>query len=125
MHANAIRRAGAKCKCVWPTWPTTPSCIFPQDELNPTSSRAIVGPMGNDSGKRIWLFPATVLGIWLILAVVLSLQAFLLVEWALRAQDDVKHLRPAAGKMELFLSVLVDCLVWAPLTIGIFWLGRR
>src|SRR5579872_1940323 len=68
---------------------------------------------------------AIVLGIWTVLAVVFTAQGYLLVYWAIHAQDDLPNYKPSLVLSELFLSSLAECLIWACLTFAIVWLARR
>src|SRR5262249_51407014 len=68
---------------------------------------------------------ATVMGVWLALAVVLTGQGYLLVYSARQAHSDIGNRQPPLALWELFLSNVVECVIWAFLTLGIFWLARR
>jgi sensor histidine kinase YesM len=68
---------------------------------------------------------ATVLGIWVILALLLTGQAYLVIQSAQRAQSDLKGVPQAVTPFELFINVLVDCIIWAFLTLFIIWLGNK
>jgi hypothetical protein len=76
------------------------------------------------SSRPLWARLGFILGIWLSLAVVLTGQAYLIVYLAIQAHDDLPGLRPTLALTELFLSSLVECLIWAVLTLGILWLAR-
>jgi signal transduction histidine kinase len=52
-------------------------------------------------------------------------QASLIVYSAAQAQPDLPPKQPPVILSELFLGILAQCLVWAFLTFGIFWLARR
>lgn len=89
------------------------------------SLSAIVNSMSATSGKKLWARLGVVLGIWTGLAIALTGQTYLVVYTSIQAHDDIAHLRPILALSELFLSVLAECLIWAVLTLGIFWLARR
>ncbi len=72
-----------------------------------------------------WSRWRVVLVVWTVIAVFLTGQAYLIVYTSIQAHDDIAHLRPILALGELFLTVLAECLIWAILTPGIFWLGRR
>ena len=75
--------------------------------------------------KPFWIRLGTVLGIWLALAVLLTGQNYLIVYSARQAHSDIGNVQPPLALWELFLSNVVECLIWAFLTLGIFWLARR
>jgi two-component system, LytTR family, sensor kinase len=75
--------------------------------------------------KPFWIRFGTVLGIWLALAVVLTGQGYLIVYSARQAHSDIGNVQPPLALWELFLSNVVECLIWAFLTLGIFWLAQR
>src|SRR5262245_33536042 len=77
--------------------------------------------------KQLWVRLATILGVWLIVGVVLAGQSVLVIYSAQRAYDDLpeRQRRPNATTGELFVLNIAECALWAALTIGIFWLGRR
>src|SRR5262245_25059859 len=75
--------------------------------------------------RQLWTRLAVVFAIWTVLAVILTGQAYLIVYTSILAHDDVGHLRPSLALTELFLTVLGECLIWAVLTLGIFWLAKR
>jgi two-component system, LytTR family, sensor kinase len=75
--------------------------------------------------KRFWVRLGLVLTIWTALSLLLTAQAFLVIQFGLRARDDLGDVTPAVTLPELFYNVLADCLVWAFLTLLIFWLGKR
>jgi hypothetical protein len=81
--------------------------------------------MSATRGKKLWARLGVVLGIWTGLAIALTGQAYLVVYTSIQAHDDIAHLRPILALSELFLSVLAECLIWAVLTLCIFWLARR
>jgi LytS/YehU family sensor histidine kinase len=72
-----------------------------------------------------WMRLGIVLAIWTGLAIVLTGQACLVVYSGFLAQKDLPGPHPQPGLIELFLNTLADCVVWVPLTLGIFWLARR
>lgn len=75
----------------------------------------------------MWLRIGTVLGIWLVLAVVLTGQMTLLLHTAALAHPDLPKggAPPQASLGELFACQLAECIIWAVLTLGILWLGKR
>ena len=74
--------------------------------------------------KPFWIRLGTVLGIWLALAVMLTGQGYLLVYSARQAQSDIGNILPPLALWELFLSNVVECVIWAFLTLGISgWRG--
>jgi signal transduction histidine kinase len=75
--------------------------------------------------NKPWLRLGIVFGIWTGLAVVFTGQAYLLVFMALNAQNDLPRDRHPGALPEVFLGSLVECLIWACMTIGILWLVRR
>ena len=81
--------------------------------------------MAKSGARQFWTRLAIVLGIWMMLAVVLTGQAYLVVQTGQRAHDDLKGVQPAVALPELFSNVLVDCTLWALLTLFILWLTKR
>jgi two-component system, LytTR family, sensor kinase len=75
--------------------------------------------------KQLWVRLSLLFGIWTAVALVLTGQAYLVVYSAQQAQSDLAKLQPTLALTELLLSHLVECLLWALLSIGIFWLARR
>src|SRR5262245_14843481 len=75
--------------------------------------------------RRFWVGPATVLGIWLVLGVALTGQSALILYTANQAQADLPRATPQASLTELLLLNIAECLIWAVLTLGILWLGKR
>src|SRR5260370_10225952 len=100
-----------------------PRASFP--ELIHGRLSAIVNSMSATRGKKLWARLGVGVGIWTGLAIALTGQAFLVVYTSIQAHDDIAHLRPILALSELFLSVLAECLIWAVLTLFIFWLARR
>jgi signal transduction histidine kinase len=77
------------------------------------------------SSRAFWTRLGIVLGIWMGLAIVMTCQACLMVYMAALAQPDLPRQQPPMAMTELFLSSVVQSLVWAFLTLGILWLARR
>jgi len=75
--------------------------------------------------KPFWTRLGIVLGIWLALAVVLTGQGYLLLYSARQAHSDIGNMQPPLAFRELLLSNIAECVVWAFLTLGIFWLAQR
>jgi two-component system, LytTR family, sensor kinase len=75
--------------------------------------------------KRFWVQLAIVLAIWTMLSLMLTAQTYMVIQFAQRAQSDLAGVQPAITLTELFYNVLVECLIWAFLTLIIFWLGQR
>jgi LytS/YehU family sensor histidine kinase len=71
-----------------------------------------------------WLRLALVLGIWTGLAILLTGQSYLVIYSALQARGDLLDTQPTLTFTEVFLSILAECLIWAFLTLAIFWLVR-
>jgi sensor histidine kinase YesM len=77
------------------------------------------------SRRNVWIRLGIVLGIWTGLAIILTGQAYLIVYSAFLAQDDLPRVQPRPVLIELFLSSLAECLIWAFLTLVILWLAKR
>lgn len=75
--------------------------------------------------KRAWVGWALALSIWTGFAVVLTGQAYLVLHSHSAASSDLPKTNPNPPLAEMFLSHLVVCIVWACLSMAIFWLGRR
>jgi len=75
--------------------------------------------------KQFWGRLATILGIWLVLGIALTGQSVLVIYSAQRAHADLPREAPRASLGELFLVNIAECVIWAILTLGIFWLGKR
>jgi LytS/YehU family sensor histidine kinase len=74
----------------------------------------------------LWVRLATVLGIWLALAVLLTGQSSLIVYSAIQAHADLPQGSPPQPTLwELFLLNVAEAVIWALLTVGILWLGKR
>jgi signal transduction histidine kinase len=61
----------------------------------------------------------------MVLAIVMTGQAYLVVHSAIRAEKHLAGVRPNFAVTELFLNSLAECTIWAFLTVGVFWLGKR
>ncbi len=59
------------------------------------------------------------------MALMLTGPTILLIETGKRAQEDLKAVQPGVHAIELFFNLLVDCVIWAFLTIFIVWLGEK
>jgi two-component sensor histidine kinase len=81
--------------------------------------------MSSPHRQSLWARLGLVLGIWTGLAIFLTGQAYLYVYSVILAHEDLPHDRPTLALREIFLSSLAECLIWAVLTLGILWLGRR
>jgi signal transduction histidine kinase len=81
--------------------------------------------MSSTSNSRPLVRLAIVVAVWTGLAIVLTGQAYLVVYTSVLAHDDIKDFRPTLALTELFLTVLAECLIWAGMTLGIFWLANR
>jgi sensor histidine kinase YesM len=81
--------------------------------------------MSSPQRQPLWARLGLVLGIWTGLAVALTGQAYLIVYSTILAHEDLPRERPTLALREIFLSTLAECLIWAVLTVGILWLGRR
>jgi two-component system LytT family sensor kinase len=82
--------------------------------------------MGQASRRgRFWVRLGIVLGIWTVLAFVLTGQAYLFIHSAKLAQADLPRQPASFGLVELFYNALAESLLWVPLTLGVFWLGKR
>jgi signal transduction histidine kinase len=73
----------------------------------------------------LWQRLAIVLGIWTAIAVALTGQAALIVYSAIQAQADLPRVPVQPSIAELLVLQLAECLIWAGLTLIIFWLGKR
>jgi len=74
---------------------------------------------------RLWTRLAVVLGIWTLVAFLLTGLAYLMVYSERHARDDLLKVQPALALTELWLTFVVECWIWAVLTLGVFWLARR
>jgi two-component system, LytTR family, sensor kinase len=77
--------------------------------------------------RRFLVHVATVVGVWTLLAFILTAMGYVVVTNAIEAQKSLpKELPPPAIALgEIFRLTLAECLIWAGLTLGIFWLARR
>jgi two-component system, LytTR family, sensor kinase len=77
--------------------------------------------------KRFWAGVATIFGVWLALSVALTGQASLVLYTASRAHPDLPHggAPPPTSLSELLLIHVAEGVIWASLTLGILWLGKR
>src|SRR5262245_7842285 len=75
--------------------------------------------------NMFWIRVAITLGVWAALAVALTGQAYLIIYTAIQAQPDLPKNRPPLALAEIFQTSLSECLIWALLTFGVFWLARR
>jgi sensor histidine kinase YesM len=81
--------------------------------------------MSASNRRALWVRISLVLGVWTALAFVIAGQSYLLVYTARLAQSDLPTTRPPLAVTELFLSSLVECLIWGGLTFAIVALCRR
>ncbi len=85
----------------------------------------MLNAMPESNRRGFWTRLGIVLAIWTSIAVVLTVQSYLAVFTTIQAHEDLPQSRPPMAMAEVFLSVLAECLIWAILTFGIFWLARR
>src|SRR5262249_10503743 len=77
--------------------------------------------------RRFLTHVAVVVGVWTLLAFVLTAMGYVIITNEIEAARSLPKERPlpAVTLGEIFRLMLAECLIWAGLTIGIFWLARR
>src|SRR5262245_1580535 len=79
-----------------------------------------------DSNRQKWVLGwGLVLGIWTVAAVVLTGQSILLLYSVNQSRPDLPAPNPSLPLNEIFWSNYIECVIWAFLTVGILWLGKR